>query len=217
MAHTTELSPDTNSPNVNTYKQLNPVRMHLFTLFAAFTGVVIGVLASVGFVSTYIHGQLAQQTASLSHQIVQLRDAALYNSSGSGVCVAPSSTSGSGAGGLMTAAAVTGSSSTPASGGKGGGSGNSSTTFIKKLVGGNYVNNTAKVSNTGPDSTNTVSFQTSNTTTVNNTNSFSYSNSNNQHATSGDAEVDDNTTGGNATSGDATNTNVNNVTYKVEN
>ena len=73
------------------------------------------------------------------------------------------------------------------------------------------------IENTGPDSTNVVSNDTSVKVRVENNNNLSVTNSNTQSAYSGDAKVFDNTTGGDAISGDATNTNSTSINFSVSN
>lgn len=67
--------------------------------------------------------------------------------------------------------------------------------------------NEGTIENTGPDSTNRITFNNDQTLTVNNNQSVSVSNDNSQNASTGDASVTHNTTGGDATSGSATNNN----------
>ena len=73
------------------------------------------------------------------------------------------------------------------------------------------------ISNTGNDSSNTITVSTSNKTTVQNTNNLSVSNSNSQSAVTGNVKVGDNTTAGGATSGDATNTADSTISLEVTN
>lgn len=63
------------------------------------------------------------------------------------------------------------------------------------------------ISNTGPDSHNTIVASTSNCVTVTNTNTVGVTNVNNQTASSGNATVSNNTTGGSSGTGDASNAN----------
>jgi hypothetical protein len=75
----------------------------------------------------------------------------------------------------------------------------------------------ASITNTGPDSDNTVRFETRNSLDVDNDNDVQVNNSSEQCATSGDATVRHNTTGGDATSGDAANTNDTSTEVTVSN
>lgn len=75
----------------------------------------------------------------------------------------------------------------------------------------------ATIDNTGPDSTNEVTFNDSSSVTLQNNNSVSVSNSVSQNATSGDATVHHNTTGGGATSGSVRNTSTSEFTLSVTN
>ena len=85
------------------------------------------------------------------------------------------------------------------------------------LTGGVAAAQSGDLSNTGPDSTNTIKFSNSQHTDVDNHNSLSASNDNDQNAYSGDASVKHNTTGGDATSGDATNDNSFDASVTVDN
>src|SRR5206468_11647369 len=81
-------------------------------------------------------------------------------------------------------------------GGMGGGGGSTST--VEKNIGNLTVNDNGSISNTGPNCTNKLSFNTTNTTTVSNDNDIHVSNWNTQNATSGDAKVSNNTNAGDA-------------------
>ena len=74
--------------------------------------------------------------------------------------------------------------------------------LVNQLIASNVP--TVTISNTGPDSNNTINKQTgSNTTTVNNTNNEGINNTVNSTAASGQAGVTNNTSAGNATTGNA--------------
>lgn len=73
------------------------------------------------------------------------------------------------------------------------------------------------INNTGPDSTNQVTFNSSSSVHVDNDNHISLDNDTHQSAYSGSAEVSGNTTGGSASSGDATNINTSEFTLTIEN
>jgi len=75
----------------------------------------------------------------------------------------------------------------------------------------------ASISDTGPNSRNTIDSRVSNTSTVTNNNDIDVRNTNNQTATSGNATVSGNTHGGDATSGDASNYNSSSFTISVQN
>lgn len=77
--------------------------------------------------------------------------------------------------------------------------------------------NTGSINQTGPDSTNKVTFKETTKVKVENNNNINVSNNSSQTATSGDARVSDNTTGGSATTGDASNTNTTTVNLNVSN
>ncbi len=89
--------------------------------------------------------------------------------------------------------------------------------MVSKLVSGVFAHDTATVSDTGPNSTNDVTFHNTNTTTVTNTNTLNVTDINPQAADSGNAGVSHNTTGGSATTGVASNTSDNSFTYNVNN
>ena len=75
------------------------------------------------------------------------------------------------------------------------------------LGGGTGGNNDSTISNTGPQSHNTVDISSKTEVHLSTTNNVNVNNNNTQSASSGKAEVSDNTTGGSATSGDASNDN----------
>jgi hypothetical protein len=75
----------------------------------------------------------------------------------------------------------------------------------------------ANISNTGPNSTNRITVDTSNNVSVRNDNDLSVYNSNHQSASSGDARVSGNTNGGSASTGDASNSNSSSFTLNVSN
>jgi len=85
------------------------------------------------------------------------------------------------------------------------------------LTGGVAAAQSGDLSNTGPDSHNTIKFSNSQHTDVDNHNQLSASNDNDQSAYSGDASVKHNTTGGDATSGDASNDNSFDASVTVDN
>lgn len=208
MAHSVD-STQTNTASV--------FKSHVYTMAAAFVGVIFGVLGSMGFIGNYLQSQFAAQNASLSKQLVSAAPA----SNLTGTCYNPGGSGGSGSGNALTASAVggkgagsvgSGGVTSPNGGGKGGGSSNGGgkSTFVSQLINGS-------ISNTGPNSSNKITASNSYSSTVTNTNNVSASNDNKQTANSGDATVTDNTTGGSATSGDATNHNSTNTMIKIEN
>lgn len=195
-----------NTPNYN--KQQTPLKNNAFTMLASFTGVVFGVLGSLGFVTSYLHTQLADQTAALNRSL-GMRNADLTSQ-----CTGTSSPAGAGAGG---ASVQTASASTPGKGGGGGaGQGAGGNTFVHKLVNGVLTSN-GTISNTGQGSTNTVSSNLTATTTVTNTNTLTATNNNPQVAVSGSATSNNNTTGGAANSGDSDNNSSTTFSYTVNN
>lgn len=90
-------------------------------------------------------------------------------------------------------------------------------TFIKKLVGGQLVNNAAVIKNTGPNSSNEVITKNVAVTKVTNTNDVKVTSTNNQYATSGSANVSDNTNSGSATTGSADNSNDTSLALTINN
>lgn len=73
------------------------------------------------------------------------------------------------------------------------------------------------ISNTGPNSTNTVEHVSTVDWRATNTNDLNINNTNSQIATSGSASVTNNTTAGNVTSGDASNVSTNEFVLNVTN
>jgi len=90
-------------------------------------------------------------------------------------------------------------------------------TFINKLVGGQFVNNTAVIKNTGPNSSNEIVTKNIAVTKVTNTNDIKVSSTNNQYATSGSANVSDNTNGGSASTGSSDNSNDTSLALTINN
>ncbi len=79
------------------------------------------------------------------------------------------------------------------------------------------TNNSGSIDNTGPDSSNKVTFDSHTYVNLNNDNHLDVHNSVSQCANSGDATVQDNTTGGSAVTGDATNDSTTSFTVSVSN
>jgi hypothetical protein len=77
--------------------------------------------------------------------------------------------------------------------------------------------NDATIENTGPDSYNSVKFESRSSVDIDNDNDLYVSNHNYQTASSGDATVKHNTTGGDATTGSASNENTTTVRFDVTN
>ena len=209
MAYNDDPSQTTKANTGNPNKKLSSLNSNIFTMLAAFCGVVFGVLGSLGFVTSYIHSELASQTASLSH-VISARNADVVTSD---QCVVPSGAAGSG-GGVQTAAAPA--SFTPGQGSGGGGQGGGGNTFVHKLVNGVFTAS-GTISNTGQGSTNEVNTTQTANMTVTNNNNLSFTNNNPQTATSGTSTANNNTTAGGNGSGDSSNTSNTNVTYIVNN
>lgn len=204
-------------------QQFLPFRSHVYTMIAAFAGVVFGVLGSLGFISNYMQSQFAAQTAAIDKRLVSFSPSSTY----AGACVAPSTMAGGyGSGGVSGSghAAVMPSSTTPSTGGKGAGGGSGgdghvptnpqqpkpSKPFVSQLI-------SANISNTGPRSTNTVNASNSYTSTVTNNNTVDVENDNDQAAFSGDATSTGNTTAGAASTGDAHNENSTETMITIKN
>lgn|GEM_PF-6529351 len=210
MAQSVKSAKTAKKTTKNSNQQVLMMKNHLFTMIAAFAGVVFGVVGSLGFMANYIHSEFATETANLKSQVVKMVPSADVTTS---TCSVPSSGgtgSGSNTSSVVTATAPANSSTwtPPAQGGKGGGD---------VSIGNQWTKDSGSISNTGPDSTNKISFVAKNTTTVTNTNNVNVSSNNSQSAGSGSANVSGNTTGGSATSGEATNTNNTSVSLSVDN
>lgn len=181
---------------------------HVYTMAAAFVGVVLGVLGSMGFMANYLQSQFAAQTSALDKRLVSVAPTATYNA-----CVVPSG-SGSGAGAAKAAAATPLAAVTPETGGKGGdgGSGGGGTTppFVSQLINGT-------ISNTGPRSNNSITASNTYTSTTTNNNDVNVSNTNVQFAGSGAATSGGNTEGGSAQSGDVHNEHSAETTIGIKN
>ena len=172
---------------------------HVYTMLAAFAGVVLGVLGSMGFVSNMLQSQFAAQNAALDKRIVATAPASDVNS-----CYGTSSASG-GAGKSADKMAVAapheqaggkGADEQPA-GGKGG---DAHAPFVNQLISGS-------ISNTGPNSSNSINATNNFNYTAVNNNNVGVTNSNTQTSTSGSSSVSNNTNAGSAQSGNADNHN----------
>lgn len=210
--------PTPSSTELKTHHLQKTLLRNSLIFTAGFSGMIVGVAASLGVVVPMMHSESAQNRA-LSQKLVSM---APVDSLSGDVCAAPSfspaTTTGQVLGAEVTAAPVGGQGGgvlvTPPSGGAGGGA---PQTFVQNLIGGQIAKNEATIENTGPTSTNTVTETNMNTTSITNTNNISVSNSNSQHSSSGTATVDNNTNAGSATSGDASNSNSTGLNINVEN
>lgn len=88
---------------------------------------------------------------------------------------------------------------------------------LKPVVNGAAVNNSASITNTGPDSVNKVKYESNMNVDIKNDNNVMIENKSMQTAHSGDAEVRHNTTGGDATSGNVSNTSSSSFTVRITN
>lgn len=79
------------------------------------------------------------------------------------------------------------------------------------------TSSTGSISNTGPDSRNTITTTASSDVNVTNNNDLCITNNNTQHASTGDATVSNNTNGGSATTGSASNSNSTTLDLTVKN
>ncbi len=181
---------------------------HVYTMAAAFAGVIFGVLGSMGFVGTYLDSQFAAQTAALDKRIVAAAPASSTTVDGcygtSSASTAPTTTASAKVGHAVAASAM------PAAqvGGRGaeeavkpsGHNGGSSAPFVNQLISGS-------ISNTGPGSTATINATNNFNYTQTNNNNVNVSNSSNQTSSTGSATTSNNTNAGSSTSGDSDNTN----------
>lgn len=204
-----ELSQVETQSTTNSNKHVSPLKNNAFTMLASFTGVVFGVLGSLGFVTSYLHSALANQTAALNRTL-SVRNADLTSQ-----CVSSSSaaTSGGSGAGVQTASAVTPGMGAGGGAGSGAGGGNS---FVHQLTNG-VLTSTGTISNTGQGSSNQVNSTLNANMTVHNENNLSATNNNPQVATSGSAQSNQNTTGGSADSGDSGNSSSSSFSYTVNN
>ncbi len=191
-------------------KKQPQIRNGLLTFSAAFLGVIIGITAVLAVALPMINSEFAMQTKQLSQRLVSMVPADAVVSA----CVQPTSSTSSGGEilGASTSAITTPSmpvspATAPAS----------STTFVSELVSGVLAHTTATISDTGPQSSNSIATTNTNTTTVTNTNDINVSSNNNQTANSGNATTNNNTTGGSATSGNVANSNSNSPTIDINN
>lgn len=209
MAYNDDSSQTIKANTVNPNKKLSSLNSNIFTMLAAFCGVVFGVLGSLGFVTSYIHSELASQTASISH-VISARNADSITA-----CTVPT---GGGGASVQTASASSPASTSVTPGlGSGGGGAGGGTSFVSQLVNGAFAPSTGTISNTGQGSSNQVnSTQTANMNVTNN-NNLTAVNVNPQTATSGSSTANNNTTSGGNGSGDSSNTSNTNVTYNVNN
>jgi hypothetical protein len=189
----------------------------LFTVVATFAGVLVGVLAALSIVKSDVTAQVSAATSKLNNQFTTAADVADSStiSNSSTQCPVPAGSTTS----TAPAAAVTTAASAPTIGKGGGNSTNPAPapTFVHKLVSGTFTNDTGTITNTGPDSSNSVTFDNTNKTTVTNNNNFNLTNTTSQSSDSGSAKVVNNTTGGEAITGDATNNSSTAVEYRVSN
>ncbi len=81
----------------------------------------------------------------------------------------------------------------------------------------NNASSESSIERTGPDSTNTITSDSTVTTTVTNENDIAVTSNVEQTATSGDANVSDSTMGGDATSGDAHNSSSSMFSFSITN
>lgn len=201
---------DLQKPKTTPQMQLAALRGHIYTMAAAFAGVILGVLGSLGFVGSYLHAEFASENAALSKKIVSMAPTSEVTSA----CVAPS---GSGKSGSSNKPAAVQTASAPMNGGNGGGNngggkggGGGQLPSVTQLVNGS-------IKDTGPNSTNTITATNTNTTTVTNNNFVDVTNASAQNASSGNATVKNNTNGGAADSGNASNQHNSNTSISIEN
>lgn len=191
-----------------TPNQASAFKGHIYTMGAAFAGVIFGVLGSMGFVGSYLNSQFAAQTAALDKRIVATAPASVttdgcYGTSTASVepthKVAKAAHSADHAGMVGgrggDAPAPHGNNGGGSGGGRGGGS---STPFVNQLIKGS-------ISNVGPNSSATINASNEFNYTVTNNNDVNVSNNNNQTAVSGSATNNNNAHGGSSTTGSSDN------------
>lgn len=184
---------------------------NIFTFLAVSLGVMVGVLSAMSLVMPMARTAIAADLSNLG-KTVQFKTAA-DNFSGS--CVsAPSSSQPAVNNGVMAAKTQLSSSMLASNTAQPTGV---STVQISKVISGVFGNQSATISNTGPQSTNKVAISNEVTTKINNTNDINVTNNNPQTATSGNSSVNTNTSGGNATTGTAKNDSTNNFTFNLNN
>lgn len=192
---------------------------HLSSFVAGFGGAAFGIALMLAVALPMMHRQLQADVASLNHGVVAMSPADMTTGL---TCAAPTGGSGSGVIGtgqnqpmIQTASATT--PSTPVGGMGSGPTGSTGGNIITKLIGVYHTDNTATISNTGADSTNTIKQTTNNTTTVDNDNDIFAVNNNPQTASSGNVNSSQNTTTGSTTSGSASNQSNTSFAIKVNN
>lgn len=190
-------------------QQLSMFRSSIFAFMAAFAGVTVAAPLTLAAVMPMVRSEVAAQTASLASRAVQMQPA----SSTLDICAVPAQPAAVGGGQVLGASTTAQTQPTV----PGGGTITPTTPiFVKHLVNGVLTSN-ATISNTGPDSTNTVKVTNTATTTIKNDNNIKVNTQNFQEASTGDAKVKENTTAGAAITGDATNTNDNQFSISVNN
>jgi hypothetical protein len=210
-----------NRSTSNNKKTLKPLTNHLYTLVAAFVGVALGVAGSAGFLSSTIHSQMMADTATLRSQLLSIRPAAAsYTSATTGTslnnaCVVPSSVTTPTSVPSITTASIT--STTPTSSTTPQTPAAPTYTFVHKLVSGVFNKEEATLSNTGPESTNNVSFTNTVNTEVTNTNTLNIENNNAQSSESGSSSSKANTGSGQVTSGSSNNSSSTDFNVSVSN
>ncbi|GEM_PF-3284079 len=193
--------------NINIYspkqtKKQTRMRNSILAFTAVLSGIVIGITAALVVAIPMIKSEMSAQAV----RTVSLAPADDVLSA----CTQPTVTTTGPVGqgqvlGASTNVPVPSTSSTSGS----------STPFISKLVSGDLT--TSTISNTGPQSSNTITTTNTDTTTVTNTNDINVSSNNFQTASTGNATTSNNTTGGSATSGNADNSNSSSVTIDINN
>lgn len=182
---------------------------------AAITGTVVGFVATLSIAMPMVHQALAAEVSGVNARL------ASSVSPDEQACLETGQSGGAGAVlGVETSATGPGAAAPtqPPAGGQGSGPSNvTKNIFIKKLIGGQLVTNTAAIENTGPGSSNEVITKNTSVTNVTNTNDVHVSTTNNQSASSGSANVSDNTNGGSAASGTAANTNDTSLALTINN
>lgn len=206
-----QISSSRNTNTVPAHKQpIFSLRSGLVPFISACAGVGVGLIAALAVVVPMVHSEFASQAAQLNHQLVAMAPAAGFQTAAT--CVQPIA-SGHVLGSTTTAAKTI----SAAHGGGKGGAVLPHQVFVTKLIGGVFANTKASISNTGPESTNSIKTTNIAKTTVTNTNNIVVSSTNSQSAASGDATSKQNTSGGSAVSGAAANTNTTTLSFVLNN
>ena len=175
----------------------------LVTFGATLAGFAAGIPVTLAF--------MLSGASPVAAKVVQMTPASATLS-----CSQPAATTSTAAGGAGGGQVLGDSTSMPPVGGQGGGD-QTPPPFVQHMIGGDLTANGSITGPTGPDSTNTVTSNQTETASVTNTNNLTVNNYNSQTSSTGNANVSGNTTGGSATTGDAWNGNSSSFNFVVNN